>query len=171
MKFILKINEWITLLSNTRWLDPLCGVLAFLGTLTAAFPVTAVVIPATLLVPRHWLWIALSCALGSALGATLLVEMVHSLGLAQLTEWFPHVFAHQDWQQMSAWVDEYGLLSLFIIAATPLPQTPALIFFGLAGHDGWFLTFAMLAGKTLKYGVTAWLASHFPERFELKEKT
>ena len=59
----------------------------------------------------------------------------------------------------------HGPLALFLIAASPLPQTPALIFFAIAHHDYPAVFVAMLAGKIIKYGLFAWLASHFPERF------
>jgi membrane protein YqaA with SNARE-associated domain len=159
------LQRWIQEALERGWLLPICTLLSCLGTFTAAYPVTAVVLPAALLVPERWRWIAFSCALGSSIGATSLVELTHSIGLAQLNQWFPHLLAHQNWQDVQAWIDDYGSFSLFVIAATPLPQTPALILFGIAGQNGFVVFTAMLAGKILKYGLTAWLASRFPERF------
>jgi membrane protein YqaA with SNARE-associated domain len=164
-KIAATLQQWIQAALERGWLLPICALLSGLGTFTAAFPVTAIVLPAALLVPERWRWIAFSCALGSAIGATALVEFTHSIGLAQLNHWFPHLLAHQNWQGVQAWIDDYGSFSLFLIAATPLPQTPALILFGIAGHNGFVVFTAMLAGKILKYGLTAWLASRFPERF------
>lgn len=148
-----------------------CGLLAFAGTVTAAYPVTAVVVPAGLLVPRRWLVIALCCAFGSAIGATVLVEVSHHIGWSQLYAWFPHLAESDRWQEMNRWLQEYGVLSLFLIAASPLPQTPALVFFGLTGHSVVPVFVAILLGKILKYGLFAWLTSHFPERFERRENT
>jgi hypothetical protein len=50
-----------------------CLLLALAGTFSAAYPVTAVVVPASLLAPGRWRQISVVTALGSALGATLLV--------------------------------------------------------------------------------------------------
>lgn len=64
----------------------MCMALALGGTLSAAYPVTAVVVPATLLVPGRRLGITGMTALGSAMGATLLVMVFHHLGWAQINE-------------------------------------------------------------------------------------
>lgn len=64
-----------------------------------------------------------------------------------------------------AWASHYGTAALFLIAVSPLPQTPALIFFGIARHDVVAVFLAMLAGKLIKYALFAWAAAHFPERF------
>src|SRR3990172_6452935 len=54
-----------------------CVALSLCGTISAAYPVTAVVGPAALLVPPRWRQIAAITALGSALGAALLVIASH----------------------------------------------------------------------------------------------
>lgn len=142
-----------------------CAGLALAGTLTAAYPVVAVVVPAALLVPRRWLRIAAFAAFGSALGATLLVIAFHDVGWAQLYARFPELETHAAWAKVMVWVEEYGAAALFLVAVTPLPQTPALIVFGIAHHDRISVFVAMLAGKLIKYGLLAWLAARFPERF------
>lgn len=142
-----------------------CLGLSLVGTLTAAYPVTAVVVPATLLAPRRWWAISAASALGSATGATLLVAIFHYYGWTLVYEWFPALATDPDWARVIAWAADYGVAALFVIAATPLPQTPALIFFGVshAHYPGIFA--AMLAGKLIKYGAFAWFAGRFPERF------
>jgi membrane protein YqaA with SNARE-associated domain len=142
-----------------------CLALALAGTISAAYPVTAVVVPAALLVPRRWRQIASLSALGSALGATLLVIVFHHLGWAQLYERFPELATHPTWNRIMAWVSSYGTIGLFLIALSPLPQTPALIFFGIARQDYLGVFIAMLLGKLVKYAVFAWTATRFPERF------
>lgn len=156
--------------AERRWFLSTCGLLAFIGTLTAAFPVTAVVIPAVLLVPTRWWQITLASTLGSALGATALVEIVHHVGWTQIYEWFPQLVSNPKWQEVMDWATEYGVVSLFFLAASPLPQTPALILFGVTGHHVIAVFFAISFGKILKYGLMAWLASHFPEKFFGREK-
>ena len=109
--------------------------------------------------------IAAITALGSAIGATLLVVIFHNLGWTQVFEKFPELSTNATWHQIIDWASDYDILAMFLIAASPLPQTPALIFFAIAQHDYLSIFVAMLAGKLLKYGVLAWLSSHFPERF------
>lgn len=142
-----------------------CMGLSFCGTVSAAYPVTAVVVPAALLGPPRWRQITAMTALGSALGATLLLIVFHQLGWTQLYGRFPELAIHATWRQVMAWVSSYGTVALFLIAVSPLPQTPALIFFGIARHDYLSIFVAMLAGKSLKYGLFAWMATRFPERF------
>lgn len=141
-----------------------CAGLALTGTITAAYPVTAVVVPATLLAPRNWRRITLFTALGSALGATVLVLVIHHMGWANLYEHYPQLATHPDWRQVMSWVQRYGIIALFLIALSPLPQTPALIFFGITRQDYIGIFIAMLAGKILKYGLFAWATNRFPEK-------
>jgi len=61
-----------------------------------------------------------------------------------------------------AWVGEYGVIALFFVAALPLPQTPALLFCALTRQPLLEVLAAVLLGKLLKYGLTAWLSLHFP---------
>lgn len=142
-----------------------CMGLSLAGTISAAYPITAVVVSAALLMPARWRRIAAVSALGSALGATVLVLVFHHLGWAQLYAHFPELGNHPTWARIIDWVSGYGPPALFLIAVSPLPQTPALIFFGIARHDYLGVFIAMLAGKAIKYGLFAWAAARFPERF------
>lgn len=142
-----------------------CALLAFASTATASFPVTAVVLPATLLAPTRWRAITLCCALGSASAATLLVSGFHHLGWSALYERFPEMLTHPQWRRVMDWAERYDLAALFAIAISPLPQTPALVFFGATRHDYAGVALAMFGGKLVKYGVLAWAAARFPERF------
>jgi len=142
-----------------------CLALSLGGAISAAYPGTAVVVPASLLMPRRWRQITLMAALGSALGATLLMVAFYHLGWTQLYDRFPELATHKTWHRVMMWVADYGTPALFLIAASPLPQTPALIFFGIARHDPVSVFVAMLAGKLVKYGLFAWLATRFPERY------
>lgn len=141
-----------------------CGLLAFAGTATAAYPITAMVIPATLLAPRRWRAVASASALGSGLAATLLVAIFHHLGWAWIHAHFPEVAASPIWQRVMEWASGYGEVALFLVAVSPLPQTPALIVLGAGHHNYAGVLAAMLLGKLIKYGAVAWGASHFPER-------
>lgn len=142
-----------------------CALLAFAGTVSALFPVTAMIVPAALLAPPRWRRIALFSAIGSAVGATVLVLVFHHLGWSQVYGHFPEMLAHPTWVRVMRWAEHYGVPALFAIAVSPLPQTPALIFFGVARHDYAGVALAMFAGKLVKYGVLAWAASRFPQRF------
>ncbi|TAH42104.1 MAG: hypothetical protein EYC67_16335 [Betaproteobacteria bacterium] len=143
---------------------PVCVALSFAGTVSAAYPVTAVVVPATLLAAARWRSISVVSAFGSALGAAVLMVVFHHLGWSQLFERFPQLANNETWIRIVGWAATYGVIALFLIAVSPLPQTPALIFLGAVQHDFVSAFAAMLLGKLIKYGAFAWTASHFPER-------
>ncbi|MEI7970695.1 MAG: hypothetical protein WCJ69_17080 [Betaproteobacteria bacterium] len=151
--------------ADSRGFLAACAALAWLGTVTGTFPATAVVVPAALLLPRRWSAITLSAALGSAAGATMLVVAFHFLGWKILHGNYPDMATHEGWRQVIHWVETFGVIGLFVVAISPLPQTPALAFFGIARHDYALVFVAILAGKALKYGLFAWAATRFPDHF------
>ena len=142
-----------------------CGGLALLGTVAALYPVTAVVVPAVLLVPQRWKGVSVANALGSALGASLLVIVAHHMGWSYLYEHYPQLATHADWLRVISWVEHYGLAALFVVSLSPLPQTPALLVLGVSRQEYLGVFFAILAGKLIKYGAFAYVAKRFPERF------
>lgn len=159
------LQRWVRLAAESRLFLPLTGLLAFTGTATALFPVTSVVVPAVLLVPERWKQLALVTALGSALGATALVLFFHHLGWSQIYVHFPELTNQVRWVELSRWINQHGTFALFVIAASPLPQTPALAFFSLTEPDYAAVFGAMLMGKGLKYSVFAWISKRFPRYF------
>src|ERR1035437_1175794 len=77
-----------------------CLALSFGGTLSATYPATAVVVPAALLAPHRWRRIAAISAMGSALGATLLVIGFYNLGWEQIYEHFPQLATNATWHRI-----------------------------------------------------------------------
>ena len=143
-----------------------CAALAFTGTCTAGYPVTAIVVPATLLAPQRWKAIALAATLGSALAATALVIVIHHAGWSTLYAHYPQLAGHPDWLRVMSWAAQYGTLALFLVALSPLPQTPALIIFGIARPDYLGVLLAVFAGKLIKYSTFAWITRRAPALFQ-----
>lgn len=142
----------------------LCLGLALCGTLFAIYPITSVVVPAVLLAPRRWWAIAVFCALGSGMGALLLMVVVHHMGWASLYAHFPQLLQDPTWQRVMDWTHSYHQLALFVVALSPLPQTPALVVLANAPLDYPGALAMILAGKLLKYSLFAWVGSRFPGR-------
>jgi membrane protein YqaA with SNARE-associated domain len=69
------------------------------------------------------------------------------------------------WQTASEWLQDWGLLAMLIIAGSPMPQTPALLFCALAGVSTPGILAAVGIGKTVKYLFLAWATAHYPARF------
>ena len=119
---------------------------------------------AVLMAPRRWISTAVWSSLGAALGAGLLYLGFHHLGWARLLEAYPDVVRSSAWSDASRWLTNYGVTVLLIIAATPLPLTPALMFAGISRLPVVEVLAALWVGKLVKYTAYAWLTSAFPAK-------
>jgi membrane protein YqaA with SNARE-associated domain len=148
-----------------RYYSLVVTAIAFGSTITFSFPFVAVLIPAVLLSPRRWRTLGLSCGLASGLGAAVLVEIFQYLGSEFIVARYPDLMQTQAWKTASDWLQDWGLLAMLIIAGSPMPQTPALLFCALAGVSTPGILVAVGIGKTVKYLFLAWATAHYPARF------
>lgn len=139
------------------------GAIAAVATVSMSVPFASLLMAAVLMARRRWRAIALFSSLGAALGGGLLYLVFHHLGWAQLFSAYPDVVRSAAWRDASRWLGAYGVPALFVIAATPLPLTPALMFAGISRLPIAEVVLALWLGKLIKYLVYAWLASRFPE--------
>lgn len=141
------------------------AAIAFASTITFSFPFVAVLIPAVLLSPRRWRTLGLLCGIASGCGAAVLVEIFQYLGSEFVATRYPDLMSTAAWQTASEWLQRWGLLALLIIAGSPIPQTPALLFCALAELSTPGILIAVAIGKTIKYLLLAWATAHYPARF------
>jgi membrane protein YqaA with SNARE-associated domain len=127
--------------------------IALIGTATATLPVTALAFVSTVLSRGKWIKSTLFCTAGSTVGALLLLMVAHHLGWIGIYEHFPEMTTHPEWFKVMQWVQNFGPVALFLISISPLPQTPALIFFGIVRHDYFAVLLALGCGKFIKYSV------------------
>ena len=161
----LKLQRWMERANSGHHLLGLAALLSFGGTISAAYPVTAIVVTAVMLAPRRRLMLSLGCATGSALAGATIVGISHMLGYNEIHTLFPNLISGETWNEASGWIDDYGVWAIFGVGASPLPQMPLLIFFGIVDDRILEAFVALLAGKVLKYGAVAWVTQHFPEKF------
>lgn len=169
-----QLQGWMERANRGHHLLGLATLLSFCGTLTAAYPVTAIIVTAVMLAPRHWLRLSLGSATGSALAGAVIVGVSHLLGYNEIHHLFPNLISPETWAEASRWIDEFGVWAIFAVGASPLPQMPLLIFFGIVDDRVLEAFLALLGGKVLKYGIVAWVTQHFPERlkfFRRQKKT
>jgi membrane protein YqaA with SNARE-associated domain len=140
------------------------GAVAVAATVSMSVPFSTLLVAAVLMARRRWIAIAVWASLGAALGAALLYLVFHHLGWARLFDAYPDVVRSTAWSDATRWLSTYGVLALLVIAATPLPLTPALMFAGISRLPIVEVVLALWIGKLAKYLVYAWLASRFPER-------
>ena len=152
--------------SATHRLYPLLvALIAFISTATFSFPFALVLIPAVLLAPKRWLWLGLLSGIASGLGAVVLVEAFHYLGWDFVVSRYPELIDHGGWQSARAWLQSYGLYAMLLIAASPMPQTPALLILALADPSRLGVLLAVGIGKTTKYLFLAWATARYPARY------
>jgi membrane protein YqaA with SNARE-associated domain len=148
-----------------RYYPLVLALIAWVSTTTFAFPFAIVLIPAVLLAPQRWLMIGLLCGLASGVGGAMLVEIFHFMGQELVIARFPQLLDSVSWQLASAWLQDYGLLALAIVAGSPMPQTPALFLYSLTAPASVGVLLAVGLGKTVKYIFLAWLTARYPARF------
>lgn len=150
--------------ADSRAFPVVVGAVAVAATLSMSVPFASLLVAAVLMAPRRWGAIAVWASLGAALGAALLYLAFHHLGWARLFAAYPDVVRSSAWADATRWLSAYGVSALLVIAATPLPLTPALMFAGISRLPIAEVVLALWIGKLAKYLVYAWLASRFPER-------
>jgi len=134
-------------------------------TVTLTIPFGSILAIAVLLAPRRWRSIAFWSSTGSALGAVVIYLVVHHLGWEQFVASYPDVAASKGWQDASRWISAYGAYALLVFAALPIPQSPVLLFAGIAELPIWQVWLAVMVGKLFKYGLYSYFVARYPARF------
>ena len=147
-----------------RYYPLVVALIAFISTATFAFPFIAVLVPAVLIAPRRWLVLGLASGAASGLGGGVLVHLFHYLGQEVVLVRFPELLNTGSWQFISDWLDDYGLAALAVVAASPLPQSPAIFLYSLTNPSLPGVIVAIGVGKTVKYFILAWLTARYPAR-------
>jgi membrane protein YqaA with SNARE-associated domain len=150
--------------ASGHWFNIVCGMLALTCSL-CALPVIPIIVSACLISPRRWRSLSFSIALGCALGAMVLVTLFHYFGWELVYHHFPEFLHYPAWQGLQGWISRYGPIGLLAIAASPLPEMPALIVLGVSNPDTAFIFLAVLSGKLIKYSLICWLSSRYPDRY------
>ena len=148
-----------------RYYPLVVALTAFVATVSFSFPFVMLLIPAVLIAPRRWLLLGLASGIASGAAGALLVELFGYFGREVVSARFPELVAAGSWRLASGWLDDYGLLALMLVAASPLPQTPVIFFYSLGDPSVPGALIAVGAGKCAKYVFLAWLASRYPARF------
>lgn len=142
----------------------IAAALTFASTFTMSSPATIVIMTAVLLARARWRTIVLQSAFASAVAGMLLFLLFRHLGWEQLQAQFPDMQASAHWQRAVEWTATWGVPALCVMAALPLPQSPAIILLAIGDHSWAAVLLAIFAGKIIKYGVVAWVTATFPAR-------
>lgn len=161
----MRIVRWFSRVQNfidRPWYVPFISFLAGIDLFIVIVPTEPLVISAVLLRPKKWIRIFFFVALGSAIGALALALFINLGPNEVILKWLSGAIESNTWNKTVALVNSHGVLALLLISLGPLPQQPGVVVAALAGLSVEQIFLAVLAGRCLKYGVFAWLASHSP---------
>lgn len=144
------------------WYGPLASFLAGLDNLILVVPIDGVLASSSMLKPKRWFYFASMITIGSCIGGVVLAEIVIQLGPPIIDSLYPNLQGSEWWVLTDRFFDDYGLWVLFAVAATPVPQQPAVILSALAGFSAFKIGIILFIGRFIKYLIIAYVASHFP---------
>lgn len=152
----------LTRRADTRTFPLVVAAVAMATTLSMTIPFGTLIVAAVLLAPRRWRGIAMASSIGAAIGALVLYLVFHHLGWNRFFAAYPDLVRSSAWRDATSWLGGWGVPSLMVIAALPVPLTPALMFAAVSRLPVAEVILALWAGKLVKYTLYAWLASAFP---------
>ncbi|NJL24246.1 MAG: hypothetical protein HC902_03065 [Calothrix sp. SM1_5_4] len=144
------------------WYPPFIGLLAALDNFVVVIPNDGILISSSMLTPKRWFVLALSVSVGSTLGALGLAVLLEYFGLPWILEFYPALDESSAWVWTADFFHEYGLLVVFLVAASPVVQQPAVILASLANTPLLELTAVIFVGRLLKFMIMAYVGSHAP---------
>ncbi len=160
-----KISEYVAVLQrfvDRLWYPPLLGLLAAADNFIVVIPNDGLLISSSMLRPRRWLSLAIWIAIGSTLGAFLLAVLIEAHGMPWVLELIPGLDSSSAWVWTERFFDNYGLIVVFLIAATPLPQQPAVILATISSIPLWQIVVVVFIGRLIKFLVMAYISTHAP---------
>lgn len=155
--------QWIQGFVDRPWYPPLIGFLAFLDNFVIVIPNDGILVSSSMVTPKRWWILALCVAIGSTLGATVLVAAIQYHGLPWILDIYPHLDETKTWEWSEKLFDQYGLLLVFAVSVTPLLPHPAIILASLAQIPLAQLGLVILLGRLIKFLILAYIGSHTPK--------
>lgn len=137
---------------------PIMALYGLIGNVVEVVPVSWVLSVFVALNPKQWKLFVISGVLGATIGVMVLTWMFHRWGLSWIIDRYPNLVNSSGWQSAELWVAQYGVLTLAVLAASPIALTPALAACGLMKMPILWAGGAVFIGKIGKYGVVAMVA-------------
>lgn len=159
---IQKLIQQLQKYADRLWYPPLIGILAALDNLIVIIPNDGILISSAMLVPKRWTRLALAVTIGSTVGALILAAIIELQGLPWILSIYPGLDDTAIWKSTDSFMQLYGLLVVFVVAVTPLPQQPAVILAALAQTPLIELGLIIFIGRLIKFLIMAYLGSHAP---------
>lgn len=165
-KFRKKIERSVQFLqkfTDRLWYPPLIGFLALIDSFIIIVPTDGLLISSAMLKPRKWFYLAFCISLGSTIGAMIFFHLLEQHGLPWVLEYYPGINQGTMWLWSEAFFAKYGLLLVFLVAASPVMQQPALILASAAHSPFIPMLVAVFTGRILKNLIMSYISSHSPK--------
>lgn len=143
------------------WVLALAG---FLDVWLIVIPTDGIIIAATLAHPKNWKRYALALSLGSTIGGLSLAFVFANYGIMAIESQFPGFVGSSFWLATEFWVGRLGLWALFLVAASPLSQQPAIILTAMTHHTLTSIFLTVLAGRGAKYFFLCYMIKWAPNK-------
>ena len=157
-QFISQIQKFV----NRIWFGPLLIFLSMIDSIIVVIPTTGIMVSSTLVQRKKWWHFGIYVAIGSALGAFLVVSLTRYYGIEKLSIFFPSLTTSNPWKWTLYFFNQYGLLVVFVIGLLPFSQQPALILATLSRVSLVPLIAVIICSRLIKFPFIAYLASHAP---------
>merc|ERR1711918_19364 len=108
--------------------------------------------------------VAIANAVGTTIGAALVLYLITQNGTDWLTATFPSVFGSNQWERTSSMMQQHGWLGCIAVSAMPVVLHPLILFAHLTRVGSLELLSAILLGRFIKYcamGALANSSSHW----------
>jgi membrane protein YqaA with SNARE-associated domain len=158
-KFISTIQKFV----NRIWFGPLLIFLSMCDSLIVIIPTTGIMVSSTLVQRKKWWRFGVYVAIGSALGAFIIVLLTKFYGLEKISLLAPTLTTSSIWKWTLYFFKQYGLVVVFVVGLMPLSQQPALILATLSKVSLAPLVAAIICSRLIKFPFIAYLASHAPK--------
>lgn len=161
--FLKKMTKKLFRYSNRIWFSPLLFLLALLDAFILVIPTDGILISSSMIAKRKWPIFGISVAIGSAIGAFLIVWGVEVYGMEIILKFFPKITETLVWIKTEEFFKQYGLFVLFFVGITPFSQQPALILAALSKGAFLPIFIIILVSRVIKFLIMSYIASHTPK--------
>jgi membrane protein YqaA with SNARE-associated domain len=145
------------------WYAPLLTLLAALDNFLLIIPNDSILISSSMIVKRRWILFAFFVAIGSTIGAMGLVKVVQHMGLPWILDIFEGVDQTRTWKWSEDFMENYGVIMVFLVGITPFSQQPVLILASLSHFSDLSMITAIFLSRIFKFLLMAYVGAFAPK--------
>ena len=163
MSLAKRILSWISKHGSKPKALPILGGMSIGDFFLPALPTQTSVMLLAWLQPKTGVKIILTFALAAALGSTLLIGFGHLID-GYVSSAIPNKGTqfHDTWQQLTLWIDGYGLWALFFMSMLPTPPRTLILLSLISGIFWPYIIVVVFIGKLIWFTLVVTLVIKAP---------